>query len=530
MKVIATEIDIKTDKAEANLNDVVAILGDIKKGLDNNTKATEDNAEATKTLETNFQKAARGVKGFGLALKAAGIGLAIEAFNFLKDSIESNQKFANGLSKVFETLGTVVGVLLESLEPLVDIFGNLGSAIGALVRGDFSKLSEIGSNLVDNFKDLGNNALNFASNLGETVNAANEYAEAVVNLRNETKLANAQAAQQLFIFQAQAEELRQQRDNFNLSVRERIAASKALGDLLSEQYSIELALRQRNLDLAKLELSSNKDNVDLQVAVIEAETELADLRERITGQRSEQLNAENALLKEKRDLELENPERVKMRFEQDVNNEKARTLAVNKVRLKAAEESNKIEEDRLKKQREYDKQAKQQRLDIALSAASTLFEIGKKEQKGTEAEQKKAFKRNKLLGIAQASIQTFQAAQGAYLSQMSIPTPDAPFRAAAAAAVATAAGLANIAKIKSQKFQSVSSDATNPFSGGGGGRNGSAGVGFNPSTPTISALPNFSQTAVGQQGQGSNVRAYVVQDEIENQAALNKRINQKTTL
>jgi len=70
-KVIAVDLEVNTEKSEANLNDVVAVLGDIKKGLENNTKATKDNAEATKTLETNFQKAARGVKGFGLALKVS---------------------------------------------------------------------------------------------------------------------------------------------------------------------------------------------------------------------------------------------------------------------------------------------------------------------------------------------------------------------------------------------------------------------------------------------------------------------------
>lgn len=58
------------------------------------------------------------------------------------------------------------------------------------------------------------------------------------------------------------------------------------------------------------------------------------------------------------------------------------------------------------------------------------------------------------LASAAALVQTYQAAQAAYLSQLSIPTPSAPIRAAAAASVAVATGLANVAKINSVKYQS----------------------------------------------------------------------------
>jgi hypothetical protein len=59
----------------------------------------------------------------------------------------------------------------------------------------------------------------------------------------------------------------------------------------------------------------------------------------------------------------------------------------------------------------------------------------------------------KALASAAALIQTYQAAQAAYLSQLSIPTPTAPIRAAAAASIAVASGLANVAKINSTKFE-----------------------------------------------------------------------------
>jgi hypothetical protein len=59
----------------------------------------------------------------------------------------------------------------------------------------------------------------------------------------------------------------------------------------------------------------------------------------------------------------------------------------------------------------------------------------------------------KALSSALTLVQTYQAAQAAYASQLSIPSPSAPFRAAAAAAVAVASGLANVAKINAVQFE-----------------------------------------------------------------------------
>lgn len=57
-------------------------------------------------------------------------------------------------------------------------------------------------------------------------------------------------------------------------------------------------------------------------------------------------------------------------------------------------------------------------------------------------------KNQQVFAVAAALIATYQSAQAAYLSQLTIPTPDAPIRAAAAAAAAVATGLLNVAKIQ----------------------------------------------------------------------------------
>ena len=71
------------------------------------------------------------------------------------------------------------------------------------------------------------------------------------------------------------------------------------------------------------------------------------------------------------------------------------------------------------------------------------------EQTQSQKKQLEQQKKNQqVFAVAAALIATYQSAQAAYLSQLTIPTPDAPIRAAAAAAAAVATGLLNVAKIQ----------------------------------------------------------------------------------
>ena len=116
----------------------------------------------------------------------------------------------------------------------------------------------------------------------------------------------------------------------------------------------------------------------------------------------------------------------------------------------------------------------------------------------SEAEQRKAFEIKKAASTAQAIVETYMAAQSAYASQMTIPTPDAPVRAAIAAGLAIASGLARVAAIKKTKFESKDAGG-----GGGGG---------------VPPAPSFTPTAGGalpEEGQfGGMGRVYVLEGDI----------------
>ena len=152
---------------------------------------------------------------------------------------------------------------------------------------------------------------------------------------------------------------------------------------------------------------------------------------------------------------------------------------------------------------------------------SVLTSLNQSFSKDTEEGQKKAFKRNQALSIAETLVSTYMAAQKAYASQLAIPSPDAPVRAAIAAGVAVASGLAKVAAIKSTQFSGGGGGgAASGGSAGGGGGGGTQAVGVDVG----SLIPN-QQTPTPEP-----VRAYVVENEISNKQALNRELQIQTTL
>jgi hypothetical protein len=119
------------------------------------------------------------------------------------------------------------------------------------------------------------------------------------------------------------------------------------------------------------------------------------------------------------------------------------------------------------------KEAEQARADIRMQAfegtLSVIRTLTAAFAGDSERQQRKAFNIQKAASIAEALVKTYEGAQKAYVSQLSLPTPDAPVRAGVAAGIATTVGLANVAAIARQKFQP---------SGGAGGGSGSSSSGM----------------------------------------------------
>ena len=287
------KINVDTKEALQRLDAIEKELGDIK-------KTSKETSKGTSML-------AKGFKGIGLAWKAIGIGAVIGALQFLAEKFSANQKILDSFNIGMAVFGDVLNQIGTVIASVVKGLGLLGKAVGKVLKGEFREAGDLAKQSFDGVKDsiVGNNKSfkDFITNAKEAAKETVQFAKDLVGLQNEVKLAEANQRQLQLTYQKDAELQRQLRDDISLTFEERIAANTKLAQILNEQFAEEKALADKKVELAELELSRNKTNIDLQVALINAKTELADLDERITGQRSEQLTNLKALEKEKADAD-----------------------------------------------------------------------------------------------------------------------------------------------------------------------------------------------------------------------------------
>ena len=111
--------------------------------------------------------------------------------------------------------------------------------------------------------------------------------------------------------------MRQIRDDESKTIEERIQANFELGKVLEEQLRHERSIANEFLKLAEMELMVNEDNIELQKKVLDQKVKLAEIDERITSQRSEQLTNLNALEREREAQQKEAAEKRKEQLEKE---------------------------------------------------------------------------------------------------------------------------------------------------------------------------------------------------------------------
>ena len=185
-----------------------------------------------------------------------------------------------------------------------------------------------------------------------------------------------------------------------------------------------------------------------------------------------------------------------------------------------------LKADNSKKQLEEEQKAEQARADLRINAAKTslsiISDLAGAFAGQSEAQQKKAFNIQKGVSIATATIDTYLAAQGAYASQMTIKTPDAPIRAAVAAGIAIAQGLARVAIISKQQFKG--SGGTSGGGGGGGSMPSAGGGGTTAPSPA-----NFAFLG-NQPNQQPPLQAYVVSSQVSSNLEAQQLIQNQSKL
>ena len=365
MEKIVVELQAKTDKALKGIDSVAKSVEDLNKEVVSSNKAT---GKALKGVEGASKSAAKGIKAVGSTLKAIGIGLVIAALSSLKELFSQNQKAVDLFNTVFETAAIVVGEVVnafsniyDALTQSTDQFDALGKVMSGILTfalapfkmafygivlgmqaaqlaweesffgdGDPKEIKRLNAAILetkDNMKEVADEAIGAAvtiyDNFGEAVSevgaagstvieelgkvsvtAAYDTAKANVELQKSAELAAARQGLIFETFDRQAEKLRQIRDDETKSIAERKKANDELLVKIADAEKGMLAQAQMQLRVANADLKRDKNNVESQVAKIEAEKELAAVRAQIEGIRSEQMSNANALGKE--DLELTN--------------------------------------------------------------------------------------------------------------------------------------------------------------------------------------------------------------------------------
>ena len=349
---IIAKVGIDTGNSEKQLEGV-------KQGVDDIGKAAETTAKQTPKL-------AKGIKGIGTSFKAiasaTGIVIVIQkAFEFLSEALQKNQKIADAIAIVFDTISIVmnevVNVLVNTYESVAkssENFDALGKVMNGIITvslaplklaffgiklgiqelqlawessplggGDKETIAELtlgvietknaieetalatleaGKNIVTNFSEavgeVGNITTQVVDGIKEIdVKAAASQAKSAKQLENQAILAKASLQGLVEENDRLAEKQRQIRDNENASFEERIAANEKLEEILNKQEKDMFALADLQIASAQADLK-NLDNIENQVALQEALNERKGIEAQITGFRGEQLTNQVSLEKE----------------------------------------------------------------------------------------------------------------------------------------------------------------------------------------------------------------------------------------
>lgn len=192
--------------------------------------------------------------------------------------------------------------------------------------------------------------------------------------------------------------------------------------------------------------------------------------------------------------------------------------ALNKDEKKKLDDVN---EKYRKEQLAKDKKLQDEKIAAVQGGLSAISSLAEAFAGSSKESQKKAFKVQKAVNIANATIDTYKSATSAYASAGN------PILGAVFASIAVAAGLANIKKISSTTFE-----------GGAGASGGSSAPSsvpaMNPQTPMFSSgndqANNLSSTNNGLQGQQQTIKAVVVESDITASQNKMSKIKESATL
>ena len=599
------------DGLNNSINDLTDSLKDGQKQANTTTKQVEEVGKAGKSAKSGLKAVSNGFKAIGTAIKTAGIGLVIGLFLTLKEVLGQNQKVVDTLSSAMGTVSIVINKVFDVVTNTVSAvskatngFDALGKVLSGLVTVGIAPLkigfnaiklglqqaqlawekSFFGDNDPKTVKELNKAILETEANIrtvsAETTKAGkdiiNNFGEAVSEvgalgygiienvskvsikasfeqskltqqLANNAKLATAEQSKLIEKYDIQAEKLRQIRDNDLLSIEERKKANDELKQVLDNQEKAMLAQANAVLASAEAELKKS-NNIENQVALIDAQANKLGVVAQIEGFRSEQDVNKNALLKETNELvqsgieadtlralnqqkfntELEEDElkrleqqKIDLETEREIEAERlqlkidsfalgtqARLDAENELKDRLQEIDNEIVRNKIatdKKIVENDKKADAEKIKSEKAVANTKKKLATTTLNFLSTVAKEGSELAKGVAVAQATINTFQG----ITSELATKTTT-PFE--------FGLKIANIASVTAIGFKSVQdilkTNATSPNAS-----SGVSGGGASAPPPAFNLVGGSNVNEIGDtlNQEQTPIQAYVVGSEVTNQ-------------
>ena len=514
----------RTVKLDLDAKDVLKKLENIEKELNNvkdevgkNTEEMGNLGRATASTADKMDTLAGGIGFVAVSLKALVISSVLKAFDMFFDILRNNQFVLDATNKAFETMNITIKTLVNDIVNITTT-GVLKNFFNDLKNTSFS-LDNVTSSLrglisnINIFQSFGQNVFGAVfGNLKNRVKDAQDLADQIVDLRNEVLLAEADQRILQLTYQKEAEIQRQIRDDIRKTPEERLKANIRLGEILEEQFLEEQKLADKKLELAQLERTTDKENIQFKVNEKIAIADLADLEERITGQRSEQVRNDATLRQEiaednKKLVEQETAILLENKpLEISKNNVEDRLALKRKENadlLDLANQNAEDEEEITAKKLETLKQMEMSGAESILSALNQLAGEGTALAKAT--------------ALTQILINSAQAVSGAIKAGAGVPFPGN------LGAIATGVGavLSGIASAKNIFAKADSSDA--------GSIDTQTSISQGQVQSLGSLVPNISAIETPDLG-NEPIQAFVVENDISNSQALQEQLQIQATL
>ena len=137
------ELEAKADKAIGEIEELRKEIEKLNKEVVSSNKKTED---SLKGVEDASNATAKGLRGIGTAIKAIGIGLLLEAFNFFKETIGENQKAVDFFATTFETLSLAFNDFINFVS---DNFGTVTGFFKGIFQDPIGSIKDFGAAIID---------------------------------------------------------------------------------------------------------------------------------------------------------------------------------------------------------------------------------------------------------------------------------------------------------------------------------------------------------------------------------------------